>query len=95
MGLFRVILSANMLEGLKPNKSIYEKVSVICGLKPNDNIVFFDNLGENLHPAKLLGWKTVHIDQEFLPKGMKTCEKIDFIDYTWGNINDALEHFIN
>ena len=56
---------------------------------------FFDNLGENLQPAKLLGWTTVHIDQVYLPKGMKTCDKIDFIDYTWGNINEALEHFIS
>ena len=95
LSLLSVVLSANMLAGLKPDKSIYDKVVNICGLKPSDNIVFFDNLGENLQPAKLLGWTTVHIDQVYLPKGMKTCDKIDFIDYTWGNINEALEHFIS
>ena len=45
LSLFSVVLSANMLAGLKPDKSIYDKVVNICGLKPSDNIVFFDNLG--------------------------------------------------
>ena len=38
---FNIILSADMLNGLKPNMIVYRKVVDLCGLTNSDNIYFF------------------------------------------------------
>ena len=95
---FNIILSADMLKDLKPNMIVYRKVVDLCGLTNKDNIYFFENLGLNLFNAHNLGWKTIHIDQEYHqsnPKSIKSCDKIQFIDMTYNNVNDAITKFID
>ena len=59
----------------------------ITDYKRNDyNIIFFDDLIDNLMTAKRLGWTTVWISGDFL-------EKPGGVDYAFPNIYEALIYF--
>ena len=95
---FNVILTSSQLRDLKPMINVYTKVRDLCGLNQNDNIIFFDDMDVNLASGKRMGWTTVHItDKIYKYKdtiNLKTCDLIEYIDYSWNNIDDAVKYFI-
>lgn len=101
--MFNVIFSTDILGGYKPNPLLYKKIMDVCKLTDNDNIYFFDNLPINLYPAHQYNWKTVLIHPEDetinITNDNTSNEKLldnmnKWLDYKFGNINDALK-FIN
>lgn len=81
-----LILSADILGGLKPQNNIYKKIEQICNINnETDVIYFFDNHEFNLFPAKKIGWITILIN----PNAKK---KSSYVDFTFNNINEAIKY---
>jgi putative hydrolase of the HAD superfamily len=85
---FSKILSTDMVEGaLKPSIPIYLSAMKEFGLKPNDNIFFFEDQPDNLHTAKTqFGWTTILLTD-------RKMKKPKYIDYIFPKIEDALLFF--
>lgn len=58
----------------KPDKKIYEKVQSALPFKPKD-ILFIDDLEQNIIPAKELGWNTLLASGKELDKIKKCCNE--------------------
>ena len=82
------IFARDTIPHMKPYIESFNYVdNIITDYKRNEyNIIFFDDLIENLITAKKIGWKTIWISNDFL-------NKPEFIDYSFPNIYDALIHF--
>ena len=60
MGYFDYVLESSKLGIRKPDVKIYQLAIEKIGLNPSD-IVYFDDLGINLKPARNLGVQTVKV----------------------------------
>ena len=83
------IFSRDTIPYMKPliNSFIYVNNSIIRDSGSSDNeIIFFDDLIENLLTANRIGWKTVWISPNYINKN-------DFIDYAFPNIYEAMIYF--
>jgi FMN phosphatase YigB (HAD superfamily) len=93
---FSAVYSADTLEGMKPSIGVYQKVARLTRLTSVDRVFFFDDIGVNLINAKKVGWHTIHIDQNYNKEDPTSISssKLDFIDMTYNNINNALYDII-
>lgn len=55
MGHFDRRFASQLLGSAKPDRAIYEKVSDLLGVRP-DEVLFFDDKTENVATAQKLGW---------------------------------------
>lgn len=79
---------------MKPNGNGYKIVNTkilfdLINLEYNSNgfidIIFFDDLVENLYPAKIFGWTTVLINKN-------NNYDYDFIDYQFNDVKQAIKY---
>jgi putative hydrolase of the HAD superfamily len=54
-------LASHLLGCAKPDAEIYERAQAALGRSPAE-IIFFDDLAENVAAAQRAGWRAVHID---------------------------------
>ena len=92
---FKKIFARDTIPFMKPNLKSFQFVeqNILNNNYSNDKkntFIFFDDLLENLHIAKKIGWKTVWIHPRFNIK-----LNYDFIDYSFPNIYDALKKINN
>ena len=101
---FKLIFSRDSINSMKPNprcyiraiKSIMENENI--NRYPDMNILFFDDLEDNLQGAKIFNWRTVLIkndnSNDYSIKN-KNYYNQTIIDYKFNNINAGLEYFNN
>ena len=82
------IFARDNIPSMKPLNSSFNYVNnMITDYRRNSyEIIFFDDLLDNLETARSFGWKTVWISNDFLRKPLS-------IDYSFPNIYDALMYF--
>ena len=83
------IFARDNIPWMKPYINSFRYVNNIINKESNSSqneIIFFDDLEENLMTAKQIGWNTVWISPDFL-------KKKKYIDYTFPNIYEALIYF--
>lgn len=86
---FSVIISSDFIDGHKPNPLIYQKINDLLGINEKDKIYFFDDIKINLATAKehlKKKWITILIH--------KDCQKKNYIDYYFNNINTSLRYLL-
>lgn len=88
-----VIISTDIIGGLKPDLVVYLKLMMVCNISRNDNIFFFDNLKSNLVSGKKIGWNTLLIHPTINIDDLDSCEKKQ-IDYAFKDINLAIEYLM-
>lgn len=101
---FKAIFTADILQAMKPNPLVYNKISYLCGLSLTEyNIYFFDNMAINLVYPKQLGWNTILIlplNEEIILSADKKVNDMlvlkanKCIDYKYDNINEAISRFL-
>jgi FMN phosphatase YigB (HAD superfamily) len=84
---FHKIIGRDNIGHMKPSIKSFLKFKKMNKIKETDKCVFFEDSIENLITAKSLGWITVYI-------GNKKPLSED-IDFTFPNINLALNFFVN
>ena len=101
---FKEIFSRDLMPVMKPHPLCYEYVtqSIMNRENINDindiNILFFDDLSDNLEEAHRSSWRTCWINKyetynTFVELENKQSQYIlNKYDYKFRNINDALEH---
>lgn len=89
--LFNEIYARDTLMYMKPHSRSFNEVRNNIIYRHNDSnhddIIFFDDLQENLKTARQLGWITVWIKDTFKPIDDKP-----FINYHFRTIHEALEN---
>jgi FMN phosphatase YigB (HAD superfamily) len=98
---FKKIFARDTITYMKPNIMSYIHVqNNIIDLEKNYikdisklRFIFFDDLLENLIPARSLKWKTVLISD--YPVNNYDIEDFHDIEYVFVNINNALSYFYN
>ena len=89
--LFNEIYARDTLMYMKPHSRSFNEVRNNIIYRHNnsnpDNIIFFDDLQENLRTARQVGWITVWIKDTFKPIDDKP-----FINYHFRTIHEALEN---
>lgn len=63
MGRFRFVLESSRAGVRKPEPAFYLKACDMAGVAPTD-VVFLDDLGINLKPARVLGMQTIKVESE-------------------------------
>lgn len=61
MGLFHAIIESSKVGVRKPDPRFYEMACEMVGVTPAE-VVFLDDLGVNLKPARALGMKTIKVE---------------------------------
>ena len=84
---FDTIIHRDLISDIKPNLTAFSKMMVLSGITSKDKCVFFDDMLENLISAKRIGWITIYINKNIISH--------PFIDYSFSNIETALEYFLN
>ena len=89
--LFNEIYARDTLMYMKPHSRSFNEVRNNIIYRHNnsnhDDIIFFDDLQENLRTARQVGWITVWIKDTFKPIDDKP-----FINYHFRTIHEALEN---
>lgn len=87
--IFSKIYSRDTIPFMKPYIDSFKFVEK--DIKKNVNNMneyyFFDDLLENLHSAKSIGWKTIWININYI-------EKPYYVDYAFPNIHTAVMYFL-
>jgi hypothetical protein len=84
----------NYLDKPKPYVKAYKYVITAFNIKDDDIVYFFEDNLDNLKTAKKkYNWKTIFIDED--KTTTKKLSHYSFVDYTFKNINVALEYLIN
>lgn len=65
-GVMDWAFASQELQCRKPEIEVYEKVEAITGVKPQ-HMLFFDDIAENLEPARSRGWNTFLVDRSTEP----------------------------
>ena len=92
--VFDDCISAYDVKKFKPHHDIYHVAQSEFGIKQTDNVFYFEDLKENLLPAKkLYNWNTVLIDPYSNISGGGGVKK--YIDYTFKTIEDSMKFFNN
>jgi putative hydrolase of the HAD superfamily len=60
--LFDAVLESRLLGVRKPDRRFYELACVTVGVEPEE-VVFLDDLGVNLKPARALGMRTIKVTE--------------------------------
>ena len=61
LALFDVIVESSVVGVRKPDPRFYEMACELAGVTP-DEVVFLDDLGVNLKPARAMGMTTIKVD---------------------------------
>jgi len=85
---FHKTLSTDMVNNsLKPELPIYLAAMQEFGIKPNDNVYFFEDQPDNLETAKTeFGWNTVLLTD-------RKMKKPKYVDFMFPKVEDALLFF--
>ena len=87
---FSKIVTRDTIKDFKPFKDSYKKFMQATNITQNDKIIFFEDTMENLEVAKLYGWNTIYIGENY----HSNCV-YNYIDKSFKTIEDALEHIIS
>lgn len=91
---FNSILSCDIVKEVKPNPLSYKKVIELSGIKPTDNVYFFDDQSINLYNAfKDYNWKTILINENIENQKIETIQ-LDYITKQYNTVNDAIKEVI-
>lgn len=91
---FNSILSCDIVKEVKPNPLSYKKVIELSGIKPTDNVYFFDDQSINLYNAfKDYNWKTILINENIDNQKIETIQ-LDYITKQYNTVNDAIKEVI-
>lgn len=91
---FNSILSCDIVKEVKPNPLSYKKVIELSGIKPTDNVYFFDDQSINLYNAfKDYNWKTILINENIDTQKIETIQ-LDYITKQYSTVNDAIKEVI-
>ena len=89
--IMKIMFARDTIPEMKPYLDSFQFVQkkILRDLqRSNNEFYFFDDMLENLNTAKKLGWITIYISPDFLKK-----DTLDFVDYSFPNIFQALLHF--
>ena len=91
---FNSILSCDIVKEVKPNPLSYKKVIELSGIKPTDNVYFFDDQSINLYNAfKDYNWKTILINENIENQKIETIQ-LDYITKQYSTVNEAITEII-
>ena len=83
---FKNMMSADMFELYKPSIQTYKVAINLFKIKKDDRIFYFDDLVENLKPAKEnYNWITI-----WLTKNVTNKRKPKYVDYKFSSIEEAM-----
>jgi len=84
--VFDKIISRESIKTLKPNNLAYLRMMDICGIKPTDKCIFFEDTFINLVVSKRFGWETVYINPIIVSN--------PYINYSFSDIYVSLKYFL-
>ena len=77
----------------KPDRAIFELALSRTGCTPSHAVMIGDRLDNNIHPAKLLGWRTIRVTQGFA-QFQSPRDGWDEADRTVANVNVLVPDFM-
>jgi HAD superfamily hydrolase (TIGR01509 family) len=84
---FKMIMSSDMFELYKPAIATYKVAITLFKIKDTDKIYYFEDLAENLKPAKEnYGWTTIWLTKE----AMTHKRKPKYVDYKFVSVEEAM-----
>jgi FMN phosphatase YigB (HAD superfamily) len=104
--VFDLILDRDVLKTVKPDPKAFQILIGLCSIKKNDVCYYFEDSIYNLIVGYSLGWQTILIgdsNPDFSNKLISviikqngiSVQKSATINYSFKNIQSALNHFMN
>uniref|UniRef100_A0A6C0E8Y8 Haloacid dehalogenase-like hydrolase n=1 Tax=viral metagenome TaxID=1070528 RepID=A0A6C0E8Y8_9ZZZZ len=104
--VFDLILDRDVLGTVKPDPKAFQILIKLCSIKKNDVCYYFEDSVYNLIVGYSLGWQTILIgdnNPDFTDKLLSviikqngiSVQKSATINYSFKNIRNAINHFIN
>lgn len=103
--VFDLILDRDVIGTVKPDPKAFQILIKLCSIKKNDICYYFEDSVYNLIVGYSLGWQTILIgnNPDFNDKLLSVIikqngipvQKSATINYSFKNIQSALNHFIN
>lgn len=81
LDFFSIVLASHEFGTSKPATEIFEAAQQQSGCLPEERMMVGDRIDNDIRPANAIGWKTIHVLQEFhrFQKPRQSIETPDFI----------------